>query len=101
MSSRAEETRKGGMPMSRSRATVDGQSLVLTTVHTNDCPSTVARLLDMGIPPFLVSSALLLILAQRLCRRVCSDCKEPYEADEESLLPYGHVPEGLGKVAFY
>jgi len=82
------------------RAALTGH-LVLTTVHTNDCPSTVARLLDMGIPPFLVSSALLLILAQRLCRRVCSDCKEPYEADEESLLPYGHVPEGLGKVAFY
>ncbi|OLC43333.1 MAG: type II secretion system protein GspE [Gemmatimonadetes bacterium 13_1_40CM_4_65_7] len=82
------------------RAALTGH-LVLTTVHTNDCPSTVARLLDMGIPPFLVSSALLLILAQRLARRVCSDCKEPYEADEESLLPYGHVPEGLGKVAFY
>src|SRR5437773_1937220 len=82
------------------RAALTGH-LVLTTVHTNDCPSTVARLLDMGIPPFLVSSALLLILAQRLARRVCSDCKEPYEGDEESLLPYGHVPEGLGKVAFY
>ncbi len=82
------------------RAALTGH-LVLTTVHTNDSPSTIARLLDMGIPPFLVSSALLLIVAQRLARRVCSDCKEAYEADEESLLPYGHVPEGLGKVAFY
>ncbi|HXJ79162.1 MAG TPA: type IV-A pilus assembly ATPase PilB [Candidatus Methylomirabilis sp.] len=82
------------------RAALTGH-LVLTTIHTNDCPSTVARLLDMGIPPFLVSSALLLILAQRLARRVCPDCKEPYEADEESLVPYGHVPEGLGKVSFY
>ena len=82
------------------RAALTGH-LVLTTVHTNDCPSTIARLLDMGIPPFLVSSALLLILAQRLARRVCSDCREPYEADEESLMPYGHVPQGLGKVMFY
>jgi type IV pilus assembly protein PilB len=82
------------------RAALTGH-LVLTTVHTNDCPSTIARLLDMGIPPFLVSSALLLILAQRLARRVCSDCKEPYEADEESLVPYGHVPQGVGKVMFY
>jgi type IV pilus assembly protein PilB len=82
------------------RAALTGH-LVLTTVHTNDCPSTVARLLDMGIPPFLVSSALLLILAQRLARRVCAECKEGYEADEESLVPYGHVPQGLGTVTFY
>ncbi len=74
---------------------------MLTTVHTNDCPSTVARLLDMGIPPFLVSSALLLLLAQRLARRVCSECKEAYDADEETLLPYGHMPEGLGTVSLY
>jgi type IV pilus assembly protein PilB len=82
------------------RAALTGH-LVLTTVHTNDCPSTVARLLDMGIPPFLISSALLLILAQRLARRVCSDCSEEYEADEESLVPYGHVPQGLGTVTFH
>ncbi len=82
------------------RAALTGH-LVLTTVHTNDCPSTIARLLDMGIPPFLVSSALVLILAQRLARRICSDCREPYEADEESLVPYGHVPQGLGTVMFY
>jgi type IV pilus assembly protein PilB len=71
------------------------------TVHTNDCPSTVARLLDMGIPAFLVSSALVLVLAQRLGRRVCGECKEGYDADEESLIPYGHVPQGLGTVTFY
>jgi len=82
------------------RAALTGH-LVLTTLHTNDCPSTVARLLDMGIPPFLVSSSLMLILAQRLGRRVCKDCKEPYEADEEMLVPYGHVSQGLGKVNFY
>jgi type IV pilus assembly protein PilB len=82
------------------RAALTGH-LVLTTLHTNDCPSTVARLLDMGIPPFLVSSSLMLILAQRLGRRVCKDCKQPYEADEETLVPYGHVSQGLGKVNFF
>jgi type IV pilus assembly protein PilB len=82
------------------RAALTGH-LVLTTLHTNDCPSTVARLLDMGIPPFLVSSALTVILAQRLGRKVCKDCRQPYEADEEALVPYGHVPQGLGRVQFY
>ncbi len=82
------------------RAALTGH-LVLTTLHTNDCPSTVARLLDMGIPPFLVSSALMLVLAQRLARRVCPECKEPYEASEDTLVPYGHVPRGLGTVSFY
>ncbi|HKN46361.1 MAG TPA: type IV-A pilus assembly ATPase PilB [Candidatus Polarisedimenticolia bacterium] len=82
------------------RAALTGH-LVLTTLHTNDCPSTVARLLDMGIPPFLVSSSVLLIVAQRLARRVCKDCREPYEADEDSLAPYGHLPQGLGSCTFY
>ena len=82
------------------RAALTGH-LVLTTLHTNDCPSTVARLLDMGVPPFLVSSALTVILAQRLGRKVCKDCRQPYEADEEALVPYGHVPQGLGRVQFY
>jgi type IV pilus assembly protein PilB len=82
------------------RAALTGH-LVLTTLHTNDCASTVARMIDMGIPPFLVSSALTLILAQRLARRVCKDCKQPYEADEETLIPYGHVPQGRGRVAFF
>ncbi len=82
------------------RAALTGH-LVLSTLHTNDCPSTPARLLDMGIPPFLVSSSLQLILAQRLGRRVCKDCREPYEATEESLVPYGHVPQGLGTINFY
>jgi type IV pilus assembly protein PilB len=82
------------------RAALTGH-LVLSTLHTNDCPSTPARLLDMGIPPFLVSSSLQLILAQRLGRRICKDCKEPYEANEESLVPYGHVSQGLGTVNFY
>jgi type IV pilus assembly protein PilB len=82
------------------RAALTGH-LVFSTLHTNDCPSTVARLLDMGIQPFLVASSLLLILAQRLGRKICKACKEPYEGDEETLVPYGHVPSGRGKVTFY
>src|SRR5881296_3325780 len=82
------------------RAALTGH-LVFTTLHTNDCPSTVARLFDMGIQPFLLSSALLLILAQRLGRKICKDCKEPYEVDEESLLPYGHVLTGVGRTQVY
>ncbi len=82
------------------RAALTGH-LVFSTLHTNDCPSTIARLLDMGIPPFLVASSLLLILAQRLGRKICKACKEAYEGDEASLVPYGHVPTGVGKVTFY
>jgi type IV pilus assembly protein PilB len=82
------------------RAALTGH-LVFTTLHTNDCPSTVARLVDMGVQPFLLSSALLLILAQRLGRRICKDCKEPIEGHEDDLVPYGHVAEGRGKVTFF
>src|SRR5262249_17127968 len=82
------------------RAALTGH-LVFSTLHTNDSPSTIARLIDMGIPPFLVASSLVLVLAQRLCRKVCKDCREPYEADEESLVPYGHQLTGLGKTVFF
>src|SRR5437016_2315265 len=81
------------------RAALTGH-LVFTTLHTNDCPSTVARLVDMGIQTFLLSSALLLILAQRLGRRICKDCRAPIQGHEGDLVPYGHVPEGRGKVTF-
>jgi type IV pilus assembly protein PilB len=82
------------------RAALTGH-LVFSTLHTNDCPSTVARLVDMGIPPFLVASALLMVLAQRLGRKVCKDCREPYGVDESTLLPYGHQPSGRGTVTLY
>src|SRR3989440_1281004 len=82
------------------RAALTGH-LVFTTLHTNDCPSTVARLVDMGVQPFLLSSALQLILAQRLGRKICTECKEPTEGHEEQLVPLGHVSQGLGKVTFY
>jgi type IV pilus assembly protein PilB len=59
--------------------------LVLSTLHTNSAPETVTRLLDMGLEPFNVASALNLILAQRLLRRICSSCKEKYEVTDEEL----------------
>jgi type IV pilus assembly protein PilB len=82
------------------RAALTGH-LVFSTLHTNDCASTIARLVDMGIPPFLVASSLVLILAQRLGRRICKDCKESFAVDETALIPYGHQPQGLGSVTLY
>jgi type IV pilus assembly protein PilB len=60
--------------------------LVLTTLHTNDAPSAVSRLIEMGIEPFLVASAVDAVLAQRLARRLCDNCKEPYAPTREALL---------------
>jgi type IV pilus assembly protein PilB len=82
------------------RAALTGH-LMLSTLHTNDCPSTVARLIDMGVPPFLVASALTLVVAQRLARRVCHGCRQPYEVDAESLVPHGHIPQGSDPVTLY
>jgi type IV pilus assembly protein PilB len=79
------------------RAALTGH-LVLSTLHTNDCPSTITRLVDMGIPAYLVSSSLLLIVAQRLARRVCRDCTEAFEVEEDVLAAHGHVPTGRGRV---
>ncbi len=67
--------------------------LVLSTLHTNDAPSTVSRLLNMGIEPFLVSSALNSIVAQRLARRVCADCKEEVKVPVQTLLDIGVNPD--------
>src|SRR5262249_4478797 len=70
------------------RAALTGH-LVLTTLHTIDCPSTIARLLDMGIAGSLLASCLRLAVAQRLGRRIGTACREPYEADERSLAALG------------
>jgi type IV pilus assembly protein PilB len=76
--------------------------LVLSTLHTNDAPGTVSRLLNMGIEPFLVTASLNLILAQRLCRRLCKDCKRPAtEVDEKALIDAGIPPEKLGTFTMY
>lgn len=76
--------------------------LVLSTLHTNDAPSTINRLLNMGIEPFLVSSSVLLIVAQRLARKICKDCKKEVEMPpEESLLKLGFQKEELGTFKLY
>jgi len=67
--------------------------LVFSTLHTNDAASAVTRLIDMGIEPFLVSSSVMAILAQRLVRVVCDDCKEAYAPHEESLESIDITPE--------
>lgn len=66
--------------------------LVLSTLHTYDAPSSVARLVDMGIEPYMVSSALLGIIAQRLIQRLCTNCKQPYEPDENERKALG-IPD--------
>ena len=69
--------------------------LVLSTLHTNDAPSTVSRMLNMGIEPFLVASSLNLIAAQRLLRKLCPDCKEPIDIPDQTLLDLGVKPEDI------
>ena len=63
--------------------------LVLSTLHTNDAPSSINRLIDMGIEPFLVSSSVIMIIAQRLVRRLCEKCKEPAKMHEQALNELG------------
>ena len=67
--------------------------LVLSTLHTNDAPSSVSRLLNMGIEPFLVASSVNLIGAQRLVRKLCSDCREPLDVPDQVLIDLGVAPE--------
>jgi type IV pilus assembly protein PilB len=69
--------------------------LVMSTLHTNDAPTTLTRLLNMGVAPFNVASSVLLITAQRLARKLCENCKKPAEYPRESLLKAGYKPEEL------
>jgi type IV pilus assembly protein PilB len=75
--------------------------LVLSTLHTNDAPSTITRMIDMGIEPFNVASAVNLITAQRLTRRICKNCKEPVTYPEAYLKAAGLTEEDLDGVTFY
>ena len=69
--------------------------LVLSTLHTNDAPSTVMRLLNMGVEPFLVAASVNLVMAQRLARRICADCKQPAEKHPEALAKMGMTEEQI------
>lgn len=70
------------------KAALTGE-LVLSTLHTNDAASAITRLIDMGVEPFLIASSVIMIAAQRLCRRICPDCKTPYEVPGEVLKELG------------
>ena len=67
--------------------------LVLSTLHTNDAPSAVIRMVDMGVEPYLISATVIGVMAQRLGRKVCQSCKEPYEEDAQLLRRFGFKPE--------
>ncbi|MCI0471366.1 MAG: type IV-A pilus assembly ATPase PilB [Candidatus Aminicenantes bacterium] len=75
--------------------------MVLSTLHTNDAPSTIARLINMGIEPFLVSSAVRMVVAQRLIRRLCSGCKTEAKIPAQTLIDIGFAPEEAKTVKIY
>ena len=77
--------------------------LVFSTVHTNSAPATITRLIDMGIEPFLVSSTIVGILAQRLVRRICPDCRKSYQPHPEQLRELGITEKNFSKIkrSFY
>ena len=75
--------------------------LVLTTLHTNDAAGAIARLDEMGVEPFMISGALLGVLAQRLMRRVCTECRTAYQPTKEELARFGFAATNEGEVTFY
>jgi len=74
--------------------------MVFSTLHTNDAPSAVSRLIDMGVKPFLVSASLRAALAQRLVRSICQNCKQPYEPPASELSVLGISPEQASSASF-
>jgi len=75
--------------------------LVFSTLHTNDAPSAVPRLIDMGVPPYLVASSIQAIMAQRLVRRICENCKEEYEPDPAVARAAGLSDDDIARMTFY
>jgi type IV pilus assembly protein PilB len=75
--------------------------LVLSTLHTNDAPGAVTRLVDMGVEPFLISSTLMAVLGQRLVRTTCKNCRTPFEPTEQQLSLLGLSPHDLGDKVFH
>lgn len=75
--------------------------LVLTTLHTNDAPSSILRLLDLGVESFLLTATIEGVIAQRLVRTICSKCKEPYTPREEELMELGMLPEDIAGKKLY
>jgi len=81
------------------RASLTGH-VVFSTLHTNDAPGSITRLLDIGVEPFLISSGVTGVLAQRLARTVCRSCKEPYVPSEEDLAQFGIAERAKGRTFF-
>ena len=75
--------------------------LVLTTIHTNNAPASITRLIDMGIEPFLIASSVISVLAQRLVRKLCPKSKQPYKPDDEVLRLLGLSREKAASITFY
>jgi len=75
--------------------------LVLSTLHTNDAPSAVTRMVDMGVEPFLIAASVIGVLAQRLARNICSNCKEPYKPPADALRRVGFKIEDAESIVFY
>jgi type IV pilus assembly protein PilB len=75
--------------------------LVFTTLHTNDAPSSIARLLDLGVESFLLTATLEAIVAQRLARRICTNCKEEFVPSEEQLMELAMRPQDVGDRTFF
>lgn len=75
--------------------------LVLSTLHTNDAPQTLTRLANMGVPPYNIASSVSLIIAQRLARRLCNNCKQPANVPKEALLKEGFTQEDLQDLVVY
>jgi type IV pilus assembly protein PilB len=71
--------------------------LVLSTLHTNDAPKTLTRLIDMGVKPYAIATSVSLIIAQRLARKLCSNCKAPIPMPTEALLKEGFTREEVGQ----
>jgi type IV pilus assembly protein PilB len=75
--------------------------MVLSTVHTNDAPSTLTRLMNMGVPPFNIASSVILIIAQRLARRLCPHCRQPIDVPKAALLRAGFLENELGNLVIH
>lgn len=75
--------------------------LVFTTLHTNDAAGAITRLLDMGVEPFLVASCIIGVMAQRLVRRICPNCKETYRPENDALLAMGIPKEEWDNTKFF
>ncbi|MFN5728267.1 MAG: GspE/PulE family protein, partial [Pseudanabaena sp.] len=93
------ETRDAETAKTAIEAALTGH-LVLTTLHTNDAPSSIARLEEMGVEPFMASTAIIGVLAQRLLRRICDNCRIPYNPSQEELDRFGLPSSDLEKT-FY